>query len=104
MTYIKDLGSASILEAKGSNNTKNKHQIIHNSFYTLLGQILFRMDKEGNSPRKGRIYAITIPEDWVDAYREKIKQMPYGWNLLKLRVFVVSDLDVKEYTHKQFIK
>lgn len=93
-----------LIEAKGSDNIKSKHQIIHNSFYTLLGQILSRMDKEGNDPRKGRIYAITIPEDWINTYKKKVKRMPYGWNLLKLRVFVVNDIVVKEYTHKQFIK
>ena len=75
------------IEAKGDGNQKNKPQTIHNSFYTLLGQSLSRMDKEGNSPKRARIYAIAIPSSWEDVYRKKIKQMLYGWKLLKLKTF-----------------
>ena len=93
-----------LIEAKGSGSVRNKHQTIHNSFYTLFGQILFRMDKEGNSQKRARIYAIAIPADWASAYKRKIKKMPYGWNLLKLRVFLANEKVVEEYSYKKFIK
>ncbi|MDP2684984.1 MAG: hypothetical protein Q8P20_08185 [bacterium] len=92
-----------LIEAKGDGNTKNKHQTIHNSFYTLLGQILSRMDKEGNNPKKARIYAIAIPAHWAQAYKKKIKQMPYGWKLLKLRVFLVSEDKVENKNYRYFL-
>lgn len=91
------------VEAKGDGNQKNKHQTIHNSFYTLLGQMLFRMDKEGNDPKKARIYAIAIPLGWKKIYKKKIKQMPYGWNLLKLKVFLVNKKRVEFKNHKYFL-
>ena len=94
-----------LIEAKGGGGQKNKNQTIHNSFYTLLGQILSRMDKEGNEQKKARTYAIAIPSTWEIVYRKKIKQMPYGWSLLKLRVFLVKDSgDVEEKTYRQFLK
>ena len=93
-----------LIEAKGSGSPKIKHQTIHNSFYTLLGQILSRMDKQGNHPKKARIYAIAIPESWGKVYAKKIKKMIYAWDLLKLRVFLVNKNDVNEFTYKQFIK
>jgi len=92
------------IEAKGDGNQKNKNQTIHNSFYTLLGQTLSRMDKEGNNPKKARTYAIAIPSNWATIYRKKIKQMPYGWNLLKLKVFLVSKDKVEIKNYKHFLK
>ena len=92
------------IETKGDGNIKNKHQTIHNSFYTLLGQILSRMDKEGNNHKKARIYAIAIPSGWEEVYRKKIKQMPYGWKLLKLKVFLVNKDKVELKNHKHFLK
>lgn len=91
------------IEAKGSGGQKNKHQTIHNSFYTLLGQILSRMDKEGNSNKKARTYAIALPSSWEMAYRKKIKRMPYGWNLLKLKVFLVDRDKVELKNYKYFL-
>lgn len=89
------------IEVKGDGSESNKHQTIHNSFYTLLGQVLSRMDKEGNSTKKARTYAIAIPSSWEVAYKKKIKQMPYGWNLLKLKVFLVgkNKVELKNYRH-----
>jgi len=91
------------IEAKGDGNQKNKNQTIHNSFYTLLGQILSRMDKEGNNPKKARIYAITIPHYWGEIYKRKIRQMPYGWKLLKLKVFLVNESKVELKNYKYFL-
>lgn len=92
------------IEAKGDGNQKNKHQTIHNSFYTILGQILSRMDKEGNSNKRARIYAIAIPSSWEETYRKKIKQMPCGWKLLKLKIFLVNETKVEEKNYKYFSK
>src|SRR3989344_1984168 len=49
-----------IIEAKGEAGQKksSSHPIKHNAFYYMLGQILSRMDSEGNRPNKGRIYAL----------------------------------------------
>ena len=91
------------IEAKGDGSVSNRHQTIHNAFYTILGQILFRMDKEGNSPKKARIYAIAIPYHWAKVYRKKIKQMPYGWKLLKLKTFLVSENKVEVKNYKYFL-
>lgn len=93
-----------LIEVKGGGKDTNKHQTIHNSYYTLLGQILSRMDKEGNSPKKARIYAIAIPSSWEGVYKKKIKQMPYGWNLLKLKVFLVDKNKVVVKNYKKFLK
>jgi hypothetical protein len=93
-----------LIEAKGSGKKSNKHQTVHNSFYTILGQILSRMDIQGNHPKKARIYAIAIPLDWGKVYEKKLKKMIYGWNLLKLKVFLVSENEVQAYTYKQFLK
>ena len=48
-----------LVEAKGDGKAKN--QIKHNAFYNVLGQIISRMDKEGNNPKRARIYGIAIP-------------------------------------------
>ena len=92
------------IEAKGDGDIKNKNQTIHNSFYTLLGQILSRMDKEGNNHKKARIYAMAIPSSWEEVYRKKITQMPYGWKLLKLKVFLVDKDKVELKNYKHFLK
>jgi len=78
-----------LIEAKGE-GSKHKNQVKHAAFYNLLGQVLSRMDKAGNAPNKGRIYAIAIPAHWGNAFRTKIKKMRYGWRLLKLRTYLVS--------------
>ena len=63
---------------------------MHNDFYMLLGQIVSRMDKPGNDPKRARIYAIAVPESYERVFRNKIRDMAAGWRLLKLRVFVVG--------------
>ena len=78
------------IEVKGGSG-KHKHSEIHNSFPAVLGQILSRMDKEGNHPKKARIYAIGIPHNWLPVFKKKIQKMKHGWRLLKLRVFLVKD-------------
>ncbi|MHB8136250.1 MAG: hypothetical protein ACYDH1_18740 [Anaerolineaceae bacterium] len=90
-----------LVEVKG--NGKAEHQTKHNSFYTLLGQILSRMDIEGNNPKKARIYAIAIPVEWEDVFRNKIKKMTFGWKLLKLKIFLVSEKKVEERGYNYFL-
>ena len=77
------------IEVKGGTG-KHPHQEKHSAFYIILGQCLSRMDKEGNSPNKSRIYAIAIPYEWAGVFRNKIMKMKYGWNLLKLKSFLVK--------------
>ncbi|MCX6739619.1 MAG: hypothetical protein NTZ49_00115 [Candidatus Parcubacteria bacterium] len=91
-----------LVEVKGDGKAKN--QTLHNGFYTILGQILFRMDKQGNDQKKARTYALAIPANWEDAFTKKIKQMPYGWSLLRLKVFLVSNRSVEEKNYKYFLK
>jgi hypothetical protein len=50
-----------------------------------------RMDKQGNNSKKARIYAISIPTSWGPIFKRKAKKMEYGWNFLKLRIFLVSE-------------
>ncbi|MFA4834110.1 MAG: hypothetical protein WC619_04685 [Patescibacteria group bacterium] len=90
------------VEAKGSG--KAALQMKHNGFYMLFGQILSRMGIEGNNPKKGRIYAIAIPANWENTFKNKIKKMIYGWKLLKLKVFLVSEKEVKEKSYSYFLK
>lgn len=78
------------IEAKGGSG-KHKHQEIHSAFYNVLGQIISRMDKEGNHPKKARIYAIGIPYNWHGVFKKKIQKMKFGWGLLKLRVFLAKE-------------
>jgi hypothetical protein len=77
------------MEMKGGSG-KHKHAETHNAFYNVLGQIISRMDIQGNHPKKGRIYAIGIPCEWLRVFKNKIKKMKYGWRLLKLRVFLAK--------------
>jgi hypothetical protein len=77
------------IEVKGGSG-KHKHPEIHNAFYNVLGQIVSRISIAGNHPKKGRIYAIGIPYEWLRVFKNKIKKMKYGWRLLKLRVFLVK--------------
>ncbi len=78
------------IETKGGSG-KHKHQEIHNAFYNVLGQIISRMDIQGNDPKKARIYALGIPYKWLNVFKRKIKKMKYGWRLLKLRIFLVKE-------------
>ncbi len=90
-----------IIEIKGG-SASHPHQAAHNSFWTILGQIMTRMDKEGNQPGKARRYAIGIPKTWEKAFRNKICKMQFAWSLLKLRVFLVDDqgcVEDKPYTY-----
>jgi hypothetical protein len=92
------------IEAKGEGKGKNEHPTKHNAFWTLFGQILSRMDIEGNHANKGRIYAIAVPATWENTFRNKIRKMSYGWKLLKLKVFLVSKSEVKEKGFSYFMK
>ena len=70
-----------------------------------MGQILSRMDKEGNSLNKARYYAIGIPKKWENTFKNKISKMKYGWRLLKLKVFLVSNNGkVEEKPYSYFLK
>lgn len=89
------------IEVKGGAG-KYEIQIMHDAFNNVLGQIISRMDREGNHPKKARIYAIGIPYDWLGVFKKKIQKMKYGWRLLKLRVFVVAEsgeVIEKPYSH-----
>lgn len=93
-----------LIEVKGGSG-KHKHQELHNAFYTLLGQCVARMDKEGNAGKRGRIYAFGIPQEWADVFKRKIKGMSYGWKLLKLRGFLVSKSGkIEEKPYSFFLK
>ena len=89
------------VEVKGEG--KAEAQTMHNAFWTLFGQILSRMDKEGNNPKKARIYAIAIPANWENTFKNKIKNMTFGWKLLKLKVFLVKSGEVKERSYSYFL-
>jgi hypothetical protein len=91
------------IEIKGGG--AHEVQMKHNGFWTLLGQILSRMDIEGNNLKKGRIYAIAIPQEWEKTFTDKIRKMSFGWKLLKLRVFLVdSNFVVTEKSYSKFLK
>jgi|GEM_PF-1507104 len=93
------------IEVKGEGGTeKSKHAIKNNAFWVLFGQILSRMDIEGNSPKKGRIYAIAIPAIWEKTFKNKIKKMECGWRLLKLKIFLVDRERVEEKSYSYFLK
>ncbi|MFA4975751.1 MAG: hypothetical protein WC839_03850 [Candidatus Paceibacterota bacterium] len=94
-----------LIECKGDSNSKNNTQKIHNAFWTSIGQVMARMEIQGNDKKKGRIYAIGIPLSWENVFKKKAKKMEYGWNFLKLRIFLVNNKgEVKEKTYKQFVK
>ena len=93
-----------LIEVKGE-GTSSKMQVKHSAFYNLLGQIISRMDIEGNSPNKARYYAIGIPKKWEDTFKNKIKKMKYSWKLLKLKVFLVDEEGVvEEKPYSYFLK
>lgn len=94
-----------LVEAKGDGNGAHKHQTIHNAFYTMLGQILARMDIKGNNVNCARTYALAIPAEWEKTYKAKINSMAFGWSLLKLNVFLVHENgDVEKKTYSYFTK
>jgi hypothetical protein len=93
-----------IIETKGESE-QHLVQNIHNSFWTILGQILNRMDIEGNQPNRARYYGIGFPKNWEATFKKKIKDMKYGWKLLKLKVFLVdSHGHVEEKPYSYFLK
>ncbi|MGK2848938.1 MAG: hypothetical protein ACSLEX_02625 [Minisyncoccota bacterium] len=95
-----------LVEAKGDGkNDKYTHQTKHNAFYMMLGQIVARMDIKGNSVNCARTYALAIPAEWEKVYTAKIKNMTFGWNILKLNIFLVyEDGKVKKKTYTHFTK
>jgi len=93
-----------LIECKGDSDSKYNTQKIHNSFWISIGQVMARMDKQGNDPKKARIYAIGIPKTWESIFANKAKKMKYAWNFLKLRIFLVDNKGVEEKTYKQFVR
>jgi hypothetical protein len=92
------------IEVKGE-SASHPVQASHNAFWTILGQIVTRMDIEGNQPNKARFYAIGIPKVWEKVFKNKIKDMKFGWKLLKLKVFLVdSNGKVEEKPYTYFLK
>lgn len=93
-----------IIEVKGEGHS-SQNQVMHNAFYSLLGQLLSRMDKEGNSLNKARYYAIGIPKKWEKVFKNKICTMKFGWKLLKPKVFLVDQHgEVEEKAYSYFLK
>ena len=94
-----------LIECKGDGNSKYNTQKIHGAFWTSIGQVMARMDIQGNNPNKGRIYAIGIPKTWEGIFQRKARKMKYGWDFLKLRIFLVnSNKTVEEKTYRQFLR
>jgi hypothetical protein len=94
-----------LIECKGDSNSRYNVQKIHNAFWTSIGQVMARMDKQGNDSKRARIYAIGIPMSWASVFKKKARKMEYGWNFLKLRIFLVSEnKNVEEKTYRQFLK
>jgi hypothetical protein len=92
------------VEVKGE-SARHPHPAAHNAFPSVLGQILSRMDKEGNHPNKARTYAIGIPKVWERIYKNKIAAMEYGWRLLRVRVFLVDGQGgVEERPYSYFLR
>lgn len=90
-----------IIECKGETRGSSQNQVKHSAFPNLLGQIVSRMNREGNNPKKARIYAIGIPEKWVNTFKNKIIEMRYAWKVLKLKAFLVKkngEVDEKPYS------
>ena len=105
--YHKKLRKQYVIEAKGEAGRKKttSHPVKHNAFYYMLGQILSRMDKEGNQPNRGRRYSLAIPGKWEVTFKNKIKKMPFGWKLLKLKIFLVNERGtVIEKPYSYFLK
>jgi hypothetical protein len=93
-----------IIEAKGEASSY-KHQAKHTAIPTVLGQILLRMDREGNRTNRGRIYAIAIPITWENILKNKILKMGDIWEKLRLKTFLVhEDGKVEEKTYSYFLK
>ena len=93
-----------IIEVKGKTK-RHPIQALHNSFWTILGQILSRMDIQGNHPNRPRRYAIGIPKTWEKTFKNKIQKMKFAWTLFKLRVFLVDEKGkVEEKPYSYFLK
>ena len=80
-------------------------QMKHSGFYMLLWQIVSRMDIEGNNSKKARFYALAVPAQREQTFKNKIQAMAYGWKLLKLKVYLVyKDWSVVEKSYSSFLK
>lgn len=93
------------IEAK-SENPKSKYlnQHRHNNFLVVIGQIISRMDKEGNRPNKARIYGIAVPKTWENIIKNKVKGMKFPWKWMRLKVFLVDvDGSVEELAYSKFL-
>jgi len=97
-------GKRYIIEIKGESDL-HRAQTANNAFWTMLGQVLTRMDIGGNSKNTARYYAIGFPKKWEQLYKNKISNMKYGWKLLKLKVFLVDDKGgVEEKPYSYFLR
>lgn len=102
--FNRKLSRTIIIEAKGESKSY-KPQYQATALPTLLGQILSRMDKQGNDAQKSRIYAIAAPKSWEKALKKKAKEMRYVWGLLKLKVFLVNGKNkVEDKNYRYFLK
>lgn len=92
------------IEVKGGSN-KFENQAKHNGFYYFLGQILSRMNTEGNNKNKSRYYGVAVPSTWEKTLKNKVSKMKYGWSLLKLKIFLVDEKKkVIQKSYKYFLK
>lgn len=93
-----------MIEVKGGSG-KHPHQEKHGGFYTMIGQIVSRMDIEGNQPKRARVYALAIPYAWIKTFKAKIQGMKYAWRLLRLPVYAVKDNGaVEKFPFSYFLK
>ena len=72
-----------------SENPESKYLIQekHNKFPLIIGQIISRMDTEGNRPNRARIYGIAVPKSWEQMIRYKVTGMRFSWRWMRLKVF-----------------
>jgi hypothetical protein len=95
-----------IIEAKGEGkSTRSELQVKHNAFPNMLGQIISRMNIEGNAPNRAKIYAVAFPQKWTKTFQHKVKEMEWAWKSLRLKVFLVySNGDVDEVPYSRFLR
>ena len=87
-----------------SENPSSKYivQDRHNKFPVLIGQIISRMDMEGNRPNRARIYSIAVPKTWEGMICRKVQGMKFSWRWMRLKVFLIDakgNVEEKSYTH-----
>ncbi|OGY92971.1 MAG: hypothetical protein A3B31_00340 [Candidatus Komeilibacteria bacterium RIFCSPLOWO2_01_FULL_53_11] len=89
------------IECKGDSKRDSTR---HDKIYHVLGQIMSRMNKKGNTPNSSRYYAIALPISMKKVFIRKVSNMQYSWRVLKLKTFWVSeDFKVEEVSSARLI-